>query len=428
MMSEERIAVVGLGYVGLPVAWHFAKHFSGVVGYDINAHKVDRLRRGEDTTRQVTREELIEVRIRFTFDARDLADRSMVIMTVPTPIDDLKKPDLSSILAATKTVAGAIRSGTVVVYESTVYPGVTEEICGPLIEEISGMKAGRDFFLGYSPERINPGDREHTFDKVCKIVSADRPETLERIAAVYGRAVQAPLHRAPSIRVAEAAKVIENTQRDINIALMNELALIFDRMGIRTSDVLQAAGTKWNFLPFRPGLVGGHCIGVDPYYLTSKAEQLGYHPQVILAGRRINDGLGTFVAQRTVKLLVSTGVKVKEARALVMGLTFKENVPDVRNSRVPDIVRELAEFGVSVDVADPVADPGEAAGEYGFPVHRTPPAAKYDAVILAVAHREIVDAGIDRISALLKSPGVFVDVKSVSNAGAMPRGVAYWSL
>ncbi|MCA1597213.1 MAG: nucleotide sugar dehydrogenase, partial [Chloroflexi bacterium] len=349
---NERIAVVGLGYVGLPVAVALSRRFPGTIGYDVNGPKVAALARGIDQTGEVSAAELGSCGLQFASDPAALREANFFVVAVPTPIDDNHQPDLSILIGASEAVGSALRPGSIVVYESTVYPGVTEEICGPVLERASGLRQGIDFKLGYSPERINPGDREHTLDRIIKVVSGEDPATLERVSAVYSAIVPAGLHKAPSIKVAEAAKVIENTQRDLNIALMNELALIFDRLGIRTRDVLDAAGTKWNFLKFTPGLVGGHCIGVDPFYLTKKAEEVGYHPEVILAGRRINDSMGEHLAQRMVKLLIHADLPVRGARVGILGLTFKENVSDIRNSRVPDIVKELQQFGINPLVHD----------------------------------------------------------------------------
>ena len=350
------------------------------------------------------------------------------MVTVPTPIDSNRQPDLTPVVRASETVGKALKAGAVVVYESTVYPGVTEEICGPILERLSGLKRGVDFKLGYSPERINPGDRTHALEKVKKVVSGEDAESSERVAKAYGSIIEAGVHRAPSIRVAEAAKVIENTQRDLNIALMNELALIEDRMGIRTRDVLAAAGTKWNFLPFTPGLVGGHCIGVDPYYLTAKAESLGYHPEVILAGRRINDGMGAFIGQRLVKLLIAADLPVKGAKVGVLGLTFKENVPDLRNSRVPDILRELSQFGIEAIVHDPHGDAHEAHEEYGVRLAGLEEFRDLSAVVLAVSHREYGELLKGPLFEMVKKGGVVVDVKSMIEPGSVPAGVSYWCL
>ena len=425
---SEKIGVIGLGYVGLPVAMAFAEKFGGVVGFDIDAKKIAALGAGLDVTAQFSASELAATSLVFSADAAALRDCTFFIVTVPTPIDSDKRPDLRPLVSASTTIGKIIKTGAVIVYESTVYPGVTEEICAPVVEKISGLRAGVDFFLGYSPERINPGDLEHTFTRIKKVVSGDSPATLDRVAAAYGAVVTAGIHRAESIKVAEAAKVIENTQRDLNIALMNELALIFDRLGIATKDVLRAAGTKWNFLPFAPGLVGGHCIGVDPYYLTSKAEQLGYNPHVILAGRRINDSMGAFVAQKTIKLLIAQSLSVKGARIGVLGLTFKENVPDLRNSRVPDIVRELESFGAHVLVHDPLGDSGEALHEYQIALSPIDALRDLDALVLAVSHRDYLSAGASDLRSRLKPQGVFIDVKSVFTPSDFPAPLASWRL
>lgn len=426
-MRSERIAVIGLGYVGLPVALAFARKFEDTVGFDISESRVSTLKAGCDWTGEVSESELRQSRLKLTDDPADLRGCTFFIVAVPTPIDCDRRPDLGPLLSATRTVGSALAPGAVVVYESTVYPGVTEERCGPLLAETSGLAQSRDFKLGYSPERINPGDQAHTFEKIVKVVSAEDPETLERVARVYESAVQAGVHRAPSIKVAEAAKVIENTQRDVNIALMNELALIFDRLGIRTRDVLDAAGTKWNFLRFTPGLVGGHCIGVDPYYLTAKAEALGYHPEVILAGRRINDDMGHYVAEKTIKLLRKRDRDIKGARIGVLGLTFKEDVPDLRNSRVPDIANELREYGIDPLVHDPLASAEEARREYGIELRPFDALSDLDAIILAVPHRQYCDQ-LDRIVDSVRPGGVFVDVKSVVPIKDLRGDLLYWSL
>jgi UDP-N-acetyl-D-galactosamine dehydrogenase len=357
---NEKVGVVGLGYVGLPVALAFARQYEGVVGFDIDGRRVEELRQCHDRTGEQDEETLRSTTLRLTSDSEDLRGCSFFVVAVPTPVDDDHRPDLSLIDRASATVGKVLSKGAIVVYESTVYPGVTEEICGPILQRESGLRAGTDFTLAYSPERINPGDKQHTLERITKVVAGQDESTLDRVATAYGRIVTAGVHRAASIQVAEAAKVIENTQRDLNIALMNEIALICDRIGIRTADVLAAARTKWNFLPFSPGLVGGHCIGVDPYYLTTKAEQLGYQPEVILAGRRINNRIGEFVAGKLVKMLIHAGKPVKGARVGIMGLSFKENVSDLRNSRVPDIVRELSQFGILPLVHDPLCMPDEA--------------------------------------------------------------------
>lgn len=424
---DETIAVIGLGYVGLPVALSFAKKYS-TIGFDISQRRIEALRAGRDETFEVSGEDLTQSRIQFSSDAADLARATFVIVAVPTPIDGNNRPDLRPLIGASRSIGPHLRKGAVVVYESTVYPGVTEDVCGPVLEETSGLKAGVDFFLGYSPERINPGDKEHTFERIVKVVSGQDEATLERVASVYGSVVTAGVHRAASIKVAEAAKVIENTQRDLNIALMNELALIFDRLGIRTKDVLEAAGTKWNFLRFTPGLVGGHCIGVDPYYLTTKAEELGYQPQVILAGRRINNNVGAFVAQRTMKMLAGEGVSFRGARVGICGLTFKENVPDLRNSKVPDIVAELGEFGIEALVHDPMGDPEEALHEYGVTLTPWDEMVALDAMIYAVGHDFYRELGQPALLARVRDRGAIVDVKSMLDPQDMPRGIRYWSL
>ena len=423
-----RIAVIGMGYVGLPVALAFARKFPGTIGFDINAEKVAMLRNGQDRTGEVTQEELVATPLRFTADASELAETNVFIVAVPTPIDQNHNPDLTPLVAASETIGKVMRPGSLVIYESTVYPGVTEDICGGILARVSGLRQGMDFKLGYSPERINPGDREHTLEKVIKVVSGEDAETLERIAALYSAIVEAGVHRASSIKVAEAAKVIENTQRDLNIALMNELALIFDRIGIRTRDVLAAANTKWNFLPFTPGLVGGHCIGVDPYYLTTKAEELGYHPQVILAGRRINDGMGAHLAQRLVKLMVHADIPIKSSRVGILGLTFKENVPDLRNSRVPDIVTELQQFGIAPLVHDPVADPREAQSEYGIRLCDWDEICGLDALVVAVAHKPFHHRLNTALYDCVRPGGVVMDVKSLLDPATLPPEITYWSL
>jgi UDP-N-acetyl-D-galactosamine dehydrogenase len=426
-LEQEKIAVIGLGYVGLPVAISFGRKLP-TVGFDIRATRVEELKRGHDDTLEVSDTDLASAKkLDMTADPAKLADCTFYIVAVPTPIDGNNRPDLTPMISASRTIGPHLKKGDIVVYESTVYPGVTEDICGPILDEKSGLKNGVDYFLGYSPERINPGDKEHTFEKILKVVSGQTPEALERVAVVYGSVVTAGVHRAPSIKVAEAAKVIENTQRDLNIALMNELALIFDRMGIRTQDVLDAAGTKWNFLKFTPGLVGGHCIGVDPYYLTMKAEELGYLPEVILAGRRVNNNVAPFLAQKTVKYLTSMDVPLKKAKVGILGLTFKENVPDLRNSKIPDIIKELAEYGIDAIVHDPMGDPKEAHHEYG--VHITP-LDKFqglDALILAVSHKDYMK-DVDAIYARVRDGGVVIDVKSVLPVKQPPRGIRQWSL
>jgi UDP-N-acetyl-D-galactosamine dehydrogenase len=426
-IDQEKIAVIGLGYVGLPVAISFGKRLP-TIGFDIRQRRVDELKKGHDDTREVTAAELSSAsKLEMTADPAKLADCTFYIVAVPTPIDGNNRPDLGPVISASRTVGPHIKKGDCVVYESTVYPGVTEEVCGPILDELSGLKNGVDYFLGYSPERINPGDKEHTFEKILKVVSGQNEDTLDRVARLYGLVVTAGVHRAPSIKVAEAAKVIENTQRDLNIALMNELALIFDRMGIRTQDVLQAAGTKWNFLKFTPGLVGGHCIGVDPYYLTSKAEELGYLPEVILAGRRINNSVGPFLAQKCVKMLTQLDVTLRKARVGILGLTFKENVPDLRNSKIPDIVHELASYGIDAMVHDPLGDPHEAHEEYKIELAPLDRLTGLDALILAVAHDDYT-RNIDALFARVRDGGVVIDVKSALPPGKAPRGIRCWSL
>lgn len=425
----RKVSVIGLGYVGLPVAVAFGRH-APVIGFDINVLRLEELTAGYDRTGEVTAADLAAADVTYTNDYEVLAQADFHIVAVPTPVDDAHQPDLTPVEKASESVARALKRGDIVVYESTVYPGVTEEICVPILERLSGLRCGEDFTVGYSPERINPGDKEHTFTKIRKVVSGQDAATLEVVAAVYGAVVEAGVFKASSIKVAEAAKVIENTQRDLNIALMNELALLFEKMGIDTLDVLQAAGTKWNFLPFKPGLVGGHCIGVDPYYLTYKAEQLGYSPQVILAGRRINDGMGRFIAQRTIKEMIHAGVNILGSQVTVLGLTFKENCPDLRNSRVIDVIQELREFGIEVQVCDPQADVAEALEEYGIslvPFVELKPA---DAVIVTVAHQQFTSLSIADYQSLLRSsPPVLIDVKGVVNRDAALRaGMRFWRL
>ncbi|MDP1526735.1 MAG: nucleotide sugar dehydrogenase [Rhodocyclaceae bacterium] len=406
------IAVVGLGYVGLPLAVEFGKRFR-TIGYDLSAEKVAAYRAFSDPTSEVSSDDLeAATLLECTTDPGRLACADFIVVTVPTPVDVAHQPDFGPLIASSETVGCHMQCGAVVIYESTVYPGATEEICIPLLEKHSGLVWKADFHVGYSPERINPGDKEHTLTKITKVVSGDSLATLEKVAALYGSIVVAGVYRASSIKVAEAAKVIENTQRDLNIALMNELAIIFDKIGIDTIEVLEAAGTKWNFLPFRPGLVGGHCIGVDPYYLTHKAEMLGYHPQVILAGRRINDGMAAFIAQQTVKQMINAGSCIKGAKIIVLGLTFKENCPDLRNSKVADLVRELMDYGCEVCIHDPLADAEEAQHEYGLkltPWEQLEPA---DAVVAAVSHRRYVEMELSELTCKLKPGGVFVDIKS----------------
>jgi UDP-N-acetyl-D-galactosamine dehydrogenase len=425
---KERIAVLGLGYVGLPVALAFARKFPGTIGFDIHRQKVEELGRGYDRNHEQPEEVLRATPLRMTSDPKALAGCTFFVIAVPTPVDRNNVPDLTAVERASETVGRALSAGAIVVYESTVYPGVTEDICAPILEKASGLKRGADFKVGYSPERINPGDRDHSLEKITKVVSGEDAEALERIANTYAAVIDAGVHRAQSIKVAEAAKVIENTQRDLNIALMNELAIIFDRIGIRTSDVLAAACTKWNFLRFKPGLVGGHCIGVDPYYLTMKAQQLGYQPEVILAGRRINNNMGAYVASRVVKMLIDADIPVKNARVGVLGLTFKEDCSDIRNSKVPDILRQLREFGIFALVHDPVASAEEAMHEYGLKLRSIDEMVQLDALVLAVCHKSYSDWGQGRLLANVRDGGVVVDVKSVLDPTRVERQIRYWSL
>ncbi len=409
-MYNPMICVVGLGYVGLPLAVEMAKYFK-VVGFDINKKRVETLQKGSDPNKEVEGETLQKSALEYSFDPSVVKKADFIIVAVPTPVDSHNIPDLSPVIKATETVAKNLKAGAIIVYESTVYPGVTEDECVPVLERLSGLTWKKDFFIGYSPERINPGDKVHRFANIVKIVSGDTPETLEKVASVYGSAVKAGIFRAASIKVAEAAKVIENTQRDINIALMNELRIIFDKMGISTREVLDAAKTKWNFLPFEPGLVGGHCIGVDPYYLAYKAEEIGHHPQIIMAGRRINDAMGRYFARELIKKLIFNKVGIKEAKILVLGITFKEDVPDIRNSKVISIVKELEEFGIVVDVWDPCADPDEVHEEYGIHPVGAPRTGFYDGVVLAVKHREFVARKKAGLEAFCKEGGIFYDIK-----------------
>jgi UDP-N-acetyl-D-glucosamine/UDP-N-acetyl-D-galactosamine dehydrogenase len=425
---KERVGVVGLGYVGLPVALAFAGKFADTVGFDIDIEKIEELRRGHDRNHEQPSGVLLSSTLKLSSDVEAMKGCTFFVVAVPTPIDDHNVPDLSPVVRATEIVGRALSRGSVVVYESTVYPGVTEDLCGPLLEKVSGLKRGVDFTLGYSPERINPGDPQHSFEKITKIVSGEDSDTLERVASAYSSVVDAGVYRARSIRVAEAAKVIENTQRDLNIALMNELAIVFDRMGIRTQEVLEAAETKWNFLRFRPGLVGGHCVGVDPYYLTTKAQQLGYQPEVILAGRRINNNMGPYIAQRLVKLLVHANIPVKSARVGVLGVTFKENCSDLRNSKVPDILRELRQFGIEAMVNDPLASPRDAMHEHGVKLATLEEMERLDALVLAVSHRWYLELGQARLSRLVRDGGILVDVKSVMDPARVDRNLCYWSL
>lgn len=415
-LQDIKLAVVGLGYVGLPLAVEFGKKRT-VLGFDINQKRVDELKRGQDHTLEVEPEELQQADLlKFSTGISDLAECNVYIVTVPTPIDEYKQPDLTPLVKASETIGKALKKGDIVIYESTVYPGATEEDCVPVLEKVSGLKYNVDFFAGYSPERINPGDKEHRVTTIKKVTSGSTPEVADLVDALYNEIITVGTHKASSIRVAEAAKVIENTQRDVNIALINELALIFNKMGIDTEAVLQAAGTKWNFLPFRPGLVGGHCIGVDPYYLTHKAESIGYHPEIILAGRRLNDSMGEYVVSQLVKAMTKRRIHVDQARVLVLGFTFKENCPDLRNTKVVDIVRELEQYNVQVDVFDPWIDPEEADHEYGIKPLAAPEAGNYDAVIIAVAHNQFKELGVSGIRAFGKPNHVLYDLKYILSA------------
>lgn len=429
MKADEVVAVVGLGYVGLPLAVEFGKK-GRTIGFDLSSAKIENYKQCVDPTGEVASSELRAARhLDVTTDPSMLAQADYIVVAVPTPVDIAHNPDFTPLIGASTSVGKHMKRGAIVVYESTVYPGATEEICIPILERESGLKWKEDFHVGFSPERINPGDKEHTLTTILKVVSGDDDESLDRIAKLYESVVTAGVYRASSIKVAEAAKVIENTQRDLNIALMNELAIIFDKIGIDTLEVLKAAGTKWNFLPFRPGLVGGHCIGVDPYYLTHKAEMIGYHPQVILAGRRINDGMAKFVAEKTVKSMISSGFHVKGSKVNVIGLTFKENCPDLRNSKVADIVHELQSYGVDVHVFDPVADGEEAQHEYGIRLESWATLPKADAVIVAVPHKEVLALSLPDFQSKLNEGGCFIDVKSQFDPKALQEaGYCVWRL
>ncbi|MFO1346769.1 MAG: nucleotide sugar dehydrogenase [Rhodocyclaceae bacterium] len=423
------VAVIGLGYVGLPLVIEFGKH-SRTIGFDIATNKVESCLRGVDPSREIPDEDMAAAKHAvYSDDPKVLAEADIIIVAVPTPVDEAHIPDFGPLVGASKSAGAHMKKGAIVVYESTVYPGATEEVCIPVLEQASGMKWKQDFFVGYSPERINPGDREHMLTNVIKVVAGDTPETLDKVAAMYERIVQPGVHRCTSIKAAEACKVIENTQRDLNIALMNELAIIFDKVGIDTSEVLRAAGTKWNFLRFSPGLVGGHCIGVDPYYLTHKAEMLGYHPQVILAGRRINDGMGKYIAEQTVKNMIAAGSYVKGARVNVLGLTFKENCADLRNSKVADVINELKSYGVEVFAHDPWADPEEAMHEYGVRLFKWEDLPRADAIVAAVSHRELTALPVEDIQKKLIKGGCFVDVKACFDEKALTaEGIRVWRL
>ncbi|RPI15820.1 MAG: Vi polysaccharide biosynthesis UDP-N-acetylglucosamine C-6 dehydrogenase TviB [Lysobacterales bacterium] len=416
-LRNLKVGVVGLGYVGLPLAVEFGKRFS-TVGFDIKEARIEELRAGRDSTLETDASELAAAsKLSFTTRLADLKSCRVYVVTVPTPIDDYKRPDLTPLEKSSESVGQVLKKGDVVIYESTVYPGCTEEVCVPILERVSGLRFNRDFYAGYSPERINPGDKQHRLPTIRKVTSGSTPEVAEFVDSLYRSIVTAGTHKASSIKVAEAAKVIENTQRDVNIALINELALIFNRMGIDTEEVLLAAGSKWNFLPFRPGLVGGHCIGVDPYYLTHKAQAIGYHPEMILAGRRINDNMGTYVAQQLAALMIRRRIQVSDARVLMMGLTFKENCPDVRNTKVVDVVRELEKFGCKVDVHDPWADAAETYHEYGIRLLKKLKPGTYDAIVMGVGHDEFRRMGVARIRELGRKTHVLYDIKYVFKAG-----------
>ncbi len=418
-LDTLKLAIIGLGYVGLPLAVEFAKK-RAVVGFDINQARIDALKTGHDATLEVSDEELREAKgLSYSATLQDLAACNTFIVTVPTPIDEHKQPDLTPLVKASETIGKVLKKGDIVIYESTVYPGATEEDCVPVLEKFSGLKFNQDFYAGYSPERINPGDKEHRVSTIKKVTSGSTPEVAELVDQLYRQIIVVGTHKAESIKVAEAAKVIENTQRDVNIALINELAIIFNKMGIDTEAVLQAAGSKWNFLPFRPGLVGGHCIGVDPYYLTHKAQSIGYHPEIILAGRRLNDGMGAYVVSQLVKAMLKRRITVEGARVLVMGLTFKENCPDLRNTRIVDIVKELGDYNIQADVFDPWVDVAEAQHEYGLTPIDAPKQGAYDAIIVGVAHQQFKDMGTEAIRALGKPEHVVYDLKYV-----MPRNAA----
>lgn len=415
--KEFKIAVIGLGYVGLPLAVEFGKKYD-VIGFDVNSSRIEALQTGHDVTLEVSDADLAEAKgLRYSSDADALKAATIFIVTVPTPIDEAKRPDLTPLIRASETVGAALKRGDIVIYESTVYPGATEEDCVPVLERASGLTFNTDFFCGYSPERINPGDKEHRLTTIKKVTAGSTPEVADLVDGLYASIVTAGTHKALSIRVAEAAKVIENTQRDLNVALINELAIIFNKMGLDTEAVLSAAGTKWNFLPFRPGLVGGHCIGVDPYYLTHKAEAMGYYPQVILAGRRINDGMGAYVAGQLVRAMIKRGITVRDARVLVLGLTFKENCPDLRNTRVVDVVAELADYGISVDVHDPWVNPNQAKLEYDINLCERPQWGDYDGIILAVVHEHFLSTGPKEIRKFGAPNHVFCDLKSAFAIG-----------
>lgn len=423
------IAVIGLGYVGLPLVVEFGK-LGRTIGVDISVEKVQACQRGTDPSRELSDQQMAAaVHAEYSSEPQILAEADIIIVAVPTPVDQAHNPDFSPLIGASRTVGQYLKQGATVVYESTVYPGATEEVCIPVLEQVSGLKWQQDFYVGYSPERINPGDRKHMLTNVIKVVSGDTPQTLERVAAMYETIVEPGVHRCSSIKAAEACKVIENTQRDLNIALMNELAIIFDKIGIDTSEVLKAAGTKWNFLKFSPGLVGGHCIGVDPYYLTHKAEMLGYHPQVILAGRRINDGMGKYIAEQTIKNMIASGSYIKGARVNVLGLTFKENCADLRNSKVGDVIRELKAYGVEVFVHDPYAEQEEAMHEYGVRLFSWEELPRADAIVAAVSHQQLLDFPVEELQRKLIKGGCFIDVKACFDQPALEEaGIKVWRL
>lgn len=419
LVENVKLAVIGLGYVGLPLAVEFGKRYP-VIGFDINQKRIDALNAGIDATLEVSQAEMADAKqLQYSCTPADLNDCNIYIVTVPTPIDEHKRPDLTPLIRASETIGKTLKKGDIVIYESTVYPGATEEDCVPVLEKVSGLTFNKDFFAGYSPERINPGDKDHRVTTIMKVTSGSTPEIADKVDALYKSIITAGTHRASSIKVAEAAKVIENTQRDLNIALINELAMIFNKMGIDTLDVLEAAGTKWNFLPFRPGLVGGHCIGVDPYYLTHKAQEIGYHPEVILAGRKVNDGMGRYVASQMIKAMLKKGIQVKGSRVLVMGLAFKENCPDLRNTRVVDVISELKEYHVEVDVYDPWVNPDEAKHEYGIEPVTTPQQGTYDGIVIAVGHKQFRELAPQTLRAFGKEELVLFDLKYVASKQAV---------
>ncbi|ARU56155.1 UDP-N-acetyl-D-mannosaminuronate dehydrogenase [Oleiphilus messinensis] len=418
-VDDSKICIVGLGYVGLPLAVEFGKQIH-TIGFDINSARIKELVNGKDSTLEVEEELLAQAtNLKYTDNLQDTRDCNIYIVTVPTPIDEFKTPDLTPLISASKAIGQVLNKNDIVIYESTVYPGATEEVCIPVLEQVSGLTFNTDFFAGYSPERINPGDKEHRVTNILKVTSGSTPEVADFVDQLYRKVIIAGTHKASSIKVAEAAKVIENTQRDVNIALVNELSLIFDRLGIDTLEVLEAAGTKWNFLPFRPGLVGGHCIGVDPYYLTHKAQAVGYHPEVILSGRRINDGMGPYVAESVIKLMMRKRIHVVDSNILIMGLTFKENCPDIRNTRVVDVIAELETYHANIDVYDPWADPDEVKHEYGISLTDQLESNKYDAIILAVSHKDFIEMGAEEIRSLGKKNSILYDVKYVLDKNAV---------